>query len=169
MAKSKVQTVLVRRKREFKTDYKNRLNILKSRKPRLVIRKTNKNIIAQVISYMPDGDKVEMQVSSKELEKMGWTHSRNNLPAAYLTGLLLSKKSKISHAVLDLGLQKAIKGSRIYACLKGCVDGGMDIPHSEDVYPTQDRLDGKHIKEFKKIDIEKSLTDLKKKIESTKK
>ena len=33
----------------------------------------------------------------------------------------------------------------VYAALKGMSDAGLDIPHSEDVYPEEDRLNGAHI------------------------
>ena len=37
------------------------------------------------------------------------------------------------------------RGGRVYAALKGMSDAGLDIPHSEDVYPDEDRLNGAHI------------------------
>jgi hypothetical protein len=53
--------------------------------------------------------------------------------------------SGVSEAILDIGLNPPVKGSRIYAALKGVLDAGLDIPHSEDVIPNDDRLSGKHI------------------------
>lgn len=158
------RTVPYRRKREGKTNYRKRLELLKGRKERLVIRKTNKHLIMQLVAYEPDGDKVHAGVSSKKLEKLGWKHSSSNLPAAYLTGLLLAKeaqKKKITAAILDLGLQTPIKGSRLYAALKGAIDGGLDIPASEDVFPAEERLNGAHISE----DVKKAFETLKQAIE----
>ncbi|KAL6062899.1 60S ribosomal protein L5 [Balamuthia mandrillaris] len=34
-------------------------------------------------------------------------------------------------ALLDVGLAKTSTGSRIFAALKGAIDGGIDVPHSE--------------------------------------
>jgi large subunit ribosomal protein L18 len=146
------RTVPYRRKREGKTNYKKRLELLKGKRHRLIIRKTNKHVIMQVVDYHPDGDKVLIGVSSKKLEGMGWKHSTKNLPACYLTGLLLAKTAKehkIDAAVLDLGLQTPIKGSRLYAALKGAIDGGLAVPASDDVFPPEDRLTGKHVPEGK--------------------
>ncbi|MBN1275162.1 50S ribosomal protein L18 [Candidatus Woesearchaeota archaeon] len=142
------RTVPYRRKREGKTNYKKRLELLKGRTHRLVIRRTNKHLIMQIVDYHPDGDRVIIGVSSKKLEGMGWKHSAKNLPACYLTGLLLARAAKeheVAHAVLDLGLQTPIKGSRLYAALKGAIDGGLDVPASDEVFPPEDRLIGKHV------------------------
>jgi large subunit ribosomal protein L18 len=161
MPSHKIPTMLLKRKKEGKTDYRNRLGLLKSRMPRVAIRKFNKNIIAQVITYNETGDKIESQAHSKELEKYGWSNSKNNVPASYLVGLILAKKSKLKEAILDVGLQKPTKGSKIYALLKGCVDGGMKIPHDEKVLPTNERITGKHIQGK---DIEKNFNEVKEKI-----
>ena len=53
-----------------------------------------------------------------------------------------------------------IKGSRIYAALKGILDAGLNIPHSDGIFPNEERIKGKHISE----DIEKNMEDTKKKI-----
>lgn len=161
MSNNKIPRVSYRRKSEQKTDYKKRLALLKSRIPRLVVRKFNKNIVAQIISYDEAGDKVESFAHSKELEKYGWKNSKNSVPASYLLGILLSKKSKIKEAILDTGLQSPTKGSRIFACVKGCIDGGMKIPQSEEAMPSPDRLVGKHIQGK---NIEKDVKETKEKI-----
>ena len=152
MSKNKIPQITYRRKREQKTDYKKRLALLKSKTPRIVIRKFNKNLVAQIVAYSEEGDKVTSFAHSKELEKYGWKNSKTNLPAAYLLGVLLSKKSKTKEAILDTGLHTPTKGSRIFAFVKGCVDGGMKVPHSEEALPSAERLSGKHIqgKNFEK-------------------
>jgi len=38
-------------------------------------------------------------------------------------------------AVLDVGLQRTTLGARIFGALKGAVDGGLDVPHSENLFP----------------------------------
>ena len=142
---------IVKLRRKEKTNYRKRLNILLSRKARIVIRKTAKNIYVQAVKYSPEGDKVLFTVSSKNLEKMGWKAGSKNIPSAYLTGLLAGKKAKqlgIKHAVLDIGLHPAIKGSKLFAALKGVVDAGVDVPHSEEILPDESRISGKHIADY---------------------
>ncbi|MBR9690901.1 50S ribosomal protein L18 [Candidatus Woesearchaeota archaeon] len=153
MATGKVLTIRQRRKREGKTNYKKRLNLLKSKKSRVIIRKFNKNMIAQIVEYKPKGDVVSSSAYSRELEKYGWKYSKNNTPAAYLLGLLLSKKAKAKEAILDIGLHSPTKGAKLFACLKGCVDGGLKIPLSEESLPSDVRISGKHISDYSsKID-----------------
>jgi len=139
----------LRRKREGKTDYKKRLEIVKSKKLRLVVRKSLKNIQVQIIEYHPDGDKVILSAHTKELiKKYNWKAKRNT-PTAYLIGLLIASKAKqknIKQVIFDIGLYKSIKGAIIYAVLKGAVDNGLDIPHNKDIFPKQERILGKHTK-----------------------
>lgn len=168
-------TLAFRRKREGKTDYKKRLRLIASHKPRLVIRKTNKNLIIQIVEFNPDGDKVLISAHTNELKKLGWKASRSNIPSAYLTGLLAgikAKKSKITDVILDIGLYTPVKGSVIFAALKGAVDAGLNVPHSEDVLPSEKRISGAHIAsnektKFTKYDpktITKDFQDMKNKI-----
>jgi len=72
-----------KRKMKGKTDYKHRLNILKSGKLRLVVRKSINNILLQIIEYEPNGDRVLMSVHSSTLKKYGWASHRGNIPSAY--------------------------------------------------------------------------------------
>jgi large subunit ribosomal protein L18 len=173
MAKGPRYAVKFRRRRENKTDYKNRLALLKSNLPRVVLRKTNKQIIAQLIEYKISGDVTKVHISSKDLQKAGWTHSAKNLQAAYLTGLLLSKKAKglkIKKAVLDLGLQSSTKGNTLYAALKGMADAGLEIPHDTKLFPSEKRINGEHLKNKKVAqDFEKLKTKLVKAPAGTKK
>jgi len=85
---------------------------------------------------------------ASELPEHGWKVSTGNLPAAYLTGFFAGLRAKsrgVKEAILDVGLNPPIKGSKIYAALKGVVDAGIDVPHSPDVLPDEDRISGKHI------------------------
>jgi large subunit ribosomal protein L18 len=134
-----------KRRREGKTDYKKRLELLQSRKPRLVVRVTNSRVIAQLVRYEPDGDKVESSAYSTELEDLGWTGSTKNIPAAYLTGKLIASKTDADEAVLDIGLNQPEAGGRIFAVVKGAVDGGLDVPASEHVFPSDERIEGDHL------------------------
>lgn len=169
MTTGKRYSVSKRRVREGKTNYKTRLNLLKGRSTRLVIRKSLKHIIIQAVVYEPAGDKVLMTVKSTELLKMGWKHSAGNIPSAYLTGLLAGKRMselKMGNVILDLGLQNPTKGSRIFAALKGVLDAGVKIPHNESVIPKEDRLSGKHIAAYNKksSSIENEFKSMKEKI-----
>jgi len=158
-----MRRVFFRRKREGKTDFRARKNLLMSGKPRLVVRRTNKYMIAQIIKSDAAQDAVIIGVNSKKLTEMGWKGSFKNIPSAYLTGILLGKKSidaGIKEAVLDIGLYRSTKGSKIYAVLKGCIDAGLSVAHSEDILPSEDRVSGKHINEKLASEVEK----LKKKI-----
>ncbi|MBW2993009.1 50S ribosomal protein L18 [Candidatus Woesearchaeota archaeon] len=144
-------TVRYRRRREGKTNYKKRLKLLMSKKPRLVLRISLKGISIQIIEFKPEGDVVLLAANSKELNKFGWKYNGKNTSSAYLTGLIIGKKAAakgIKEAVLDIGLKQAIKGSRLFACLKGAVDGGLDIRHSKKVFPKEDRIKGKHIEDY---------------------
>lgn len=145
MANKKIYTLHYRRKREGKTDYKKRLSLLKSKSLRLVVRKSNKHLLAQLIMYGDKGDVVIKSVSSKHLNKFGWNLASSNVPAAYLVGLLIGKESKGKEAVLDLGLQSPKSGSKIFAVLKGAVEGGLKINYSENVLPSEERISGKHL------------------------
>jgi large subunit ribosomal protein L18 len=146
MAKSSTYTVPFKRKREGKTNYRKRLNYLKSGKPRIIIRRTLNNIIIQSANYDEKGDKILETTTSKELKKFGWSLHTGNVPAAYLTGLLFAKKSKIKEGVIDLGLRKPTKGSRLSAAIKGISDGGIKINYSDKIMPDEKRLKGTHTK-----------------------
>ena len=144
--KSKRFNVPFRRKREGKTNYKKRLKLLLSGKPRLVVRTFLKNISAQIIEYSPKGDRIIAAASARELEALGWKYNKGNIPAAYLTGLLAGRKAKEKgEVILDIGLKNLTKGSRIAACLKGVLDAGLDVPHSEEIFPSKERICGKDI------------------------
>lgn len=138
-----------KRKKQGKTDYKKRLTLLKSKKPRLVVRRSLNNISVQVIDYKGKGDIVLVSATSKEIAKKGWQGHGKNLSAAYLVGLLCAVKAKekgLKEAVLDSGLYVSTKGSIIYAALKGALDGGLEVPHSEELFPSEDRIKGSHLK-----------------------
>ncbi|MEM2918960.1 MAG: 50S ribosomal protein L18 [Candidatus Altiarchaeota archaeon] len=144
-----------RRKREGKTNYKKRLGLLKSGKSRLVVRKSNRYITAQIVDYNAEGDKVVLTTRSSELKKFNWRFSMKNTPAAYLTGLIIGYKAKakdIKSAILDIGLQKSTKGSCIYSLVKGAIDAGLEIPVGEEIFPDEDRITGKVISDYRKND-----------------
>lgn len=140
--------VQFRRKREGKTNYRQRLKLLASKTPRLVVRMSLKNVSVQVIEYDPDGDKILSSAHSRELVKMGWKAYRKNHPACYLVGLLcgIRAKGKIKKAILDTGMKSSVHGNIIYAAMKGFLDAGVQVPHDAKVLPPADRITGKHTK-----------------------
>jgi large subunit ribosomal protein L18 len=138
-----------RRRIENKTNYTKRLILLKGNSPRLVIRKTNKYIVLQIIESKNAQDKVIFYASTKELLKHGWPKenkgSLKSLSAAYLAGLLLGKKAgKIKgRLIADTGLYPNTKGSRIYAAIKGVHDSGLEINFNEEIMPGKEKIEGK--------------------------
>ena len=153
-------TVPFRRKRQGLTNYRKRRLMLLSRLPRLVIRKSLAHIWLQVVTYHENGDSIVASSHSKELKTMGWPFKANNLPASYLVGMLLAKhcqKKNVKTLVLDLGLQSSVGGSRLFAALKGVIDGGVHVSCSPEVLPSQERILGKHIAEYVKNVPSKSL------------
>jgi large subunit ribosomal protein L18 len=145
-----------RRGREHKTDYRKRLVLLKGDFPRLVVRKTNRYIILEIVESVDAQDRVVKSVNSKELLKNGWPKDKEgslkSIPAAYLSGLLLGKKigELKEDIILDSGLIPSTKGSRVYAAVKGLLESGVEIRQGEELSPKKEKLEG----EGTKIDIE---------------
>lgn len=143
-----------RRRASALTNYDKRLALLKSGLTRLVVRKTNRSIIAQLVGYKKDGDYIIASANSSELKKFEWM-PHSNIPTAYLTGALLAKKAKdknVGEAVLDIGVYKPVKYNVIFAAAKGCKDNGLKL--KENIEFDEDRLNGKHISEYAKKDKE---------------
>jgi large subunit ribosomal protein L18 len=112
------------------------------------VRKSNTTTIVQVINASVIGDSTVASAISTELTKHGWVAGTGNLPSAYLTGLLAGLRAKsrgVKEAILDVGLNPPVKGSRVYAALKGAVDAGLAIPYNPEVIPDDSRLSGEHI------------------------
>lgn len=129
-------------------------------KYRFVVRFTNKDIIAQVVSASIAGDHVLAAAYSHELPHYGLDVGLTNYAAAYCTGLLLARRvlkmlemddeyegnveatgedysvepaetRRPFRALLDVGLIRTTTGNRVFGALKGALDGGLDIPHSD--------------------------------------
>ncbi|KAL3649240.1 60S ribosomal protein L5-B [Castilleja foliolosa] len=159
--------VKFKRRRQGKTDYRARIRLINQDKNkyntpkyRFVVRFTNKDIVAQVVSASITGDHVLSAAYAHELPHFGLEVGLTNYAAAYCTGLLLArrvlKKLEMAdeyegnveatgedysvepgesrrpfRALLDVGLLKTTTGNRVFGALKGALDGGLDIPHSE--------------------------------------
>lgn len=154
MARSGRYKLAFRRRVEGKTDYYQRKALLQSGLPRFAVRLSSGRVIIEAIKPMVKGDHIVAFASSSELGgDFGWQASTGNTPASYLTGLLAglkAQKNGITHGVLDAGLQRPTKGSRLTAALKGIVDGGVEIAHADEILPSEDRISGKHISEYAK-------------------
>jgi large subunit ribosomal protein L18 len=130
-----------RRRREGRTDYRRRAALLRSGVPRAVVRKSNRGVTIQFVEYRAGADFVVASAVSKELVKLGWTLPGKNTPGAYLTGLLAGTRAK------EKGVDEAVLDNLMFAALKGLLDAGVDIPHSDKMLPSDDRLAGKHLRE----------------------
>lgn len=104
--------VKLRRRREGRTDYRQRTKLITqdknkyaSHKYRLVVRFSNKYVLCQIVYAEIDGDKVLCSASSKELAKHGLTVGLKNYAAAYCTGLLLARR-----LLQQLGLDEVYTG-----------------------------------------------------------
>jgi large subunit ribosomal protein L18 len=139
-----------KRRLERKTNYSKRRKLLENSLARIVIRKSNKYILMQYVESKEAQDSVRLSVLSKELINYGWPADKigslKNLGACYLTGLLFGNKIKhlkIQKAVVDFGLHRSTRGSRIYASLNGLIDSGLKIPCDEKMFPSKERIKNK--------------------------
>ena len=98
-AYSKRMQVKPKRRRQSKTDYYARRRLVMqdknkydSKKYRLVARRTNSKIIAQIIFSTMTGDRVLCAADSSELKVHGLTAGLTNYSSCYATGLLLARR-----------------------------------------------------------------------------
>jgi large subunit ribosomal protein L5e len=91
--------VKFRRRRECKTDYAARKNLIiqdknkyKTPKYRFVVRRSNKDIVCQIFSSDLTHDVCLASAYAHELKRYGITHGLTNYAAAYCTGLLLARR-----------------------------------------------------------------------------
>lgn len=101
-----------RRRREGKTDYRQRHKLItqdknkyKSPKYRLVVRFSNRYVLCQIIYAEIIGDKVLCSAHSKELIGHGLPCGLKNYSAAYCTGLLLARR-----LLKQIGLDEVYSG-----------------------------------------------------------
>ncbi|MBR60433.1 MAG: 50S ribosomal protein L18 [Euryarchaeota archaeon] len=167
MAKGPRQRTSFRRRESGETDYRRRLKLLRSREMRAVVRVSNTRVTCQLVDWKSDGDRVILSCTGSDLVKRhGWPEdmSQKSVPASYLTGYALGKAAVTAghdSAVLDIGLSASTSGSRVFAALKGMVDAGMEIPHGDEIFPSDERIEGNHIDDK----ISKSVESTRKKIE----
>src|SRR5947209_19363918 len=95
MADSPRYSLPYRRRREGKTDYKLRRALVKSGKPRAVVRLTNQYVTVQITDATINGDIVRASASSRELPSLGWKGALGNIPAAYLTAAQAARRALV--------------------------------------------------------------------------
>ncbi len=150
MGKGPRYRVTLRRRRKNKTDYRKRKIMVTSKTPRFTVRASLKNMNTQVVQAHAKGDVTLTTANSRELAEYGWKAHCGNIPAAYLTGLLLGFKAQskgIEQANPDIGLRRASLGARVFAAIKGAVDSGLTVPCG-DVLPEESRIKGEHISSY---------------------
>merc|ERR1719238_74441 len=101
--------VKFRRRREGKTDYQARKRLVaqdknkyNSKRYRLVVRFTNKDIIAQIVFSEIVGDKVMCAAYAHELPRFGLKVGLTNYAASYCVGLLLARRHLTKLGMADL-------------------------------------------------------------------
>jgi len=106
--------VKYRRRREGKTDYHARRQMVLqdktkfgSPKFRLVVRISNRDIVAQIVQAKIVGDEVLMAAYSHELPAFGLDFGLTNYAAAYATGLLLARRT-----LSKLGIAEKFQGAK---------------------------------------------------------
>lgn len=141
-----------RRRRENKTDYLKRIKLLKSDKPRIVFRKTNRYILSQYVTSHEAQDRVVFSVNSKDLIKYGWPKDKEgslkSLTASYMTGYLTGKeihKRKAETPIIDFGMIKVMHKTKTFAFIKGLIDAGVKINCDKKDFPNEDRIKGEHL------------------------
>jgi len=107
--------VKFRRRREGKTDYKQRRkltiqskNKYNTPKYRLVVRFTNKDVICQIAYAKLKGDVIVTAAYSHELPRYGLSTGLTNYAAAYCTGLLIARR-QLQKVGLDSNLKEKKK------------------------------------------------------------
>jgi len=141
---------------------KNKYN---TKKYRLVVRFSNSRCFAQIFYATIRGDVCVAAASSDELTKFGVPVGHKNYAAAYCTGLLVARRvlktfkldedfkgkeeadgedfhiedeegdRRPFKCILDVGRQTTCSGHRMWGALKGAVDGGLHVPHTNKKFP----------------------------------
>jgi len=162
-------------------------------KYRLIVRITNKDITCQIACARIEGDEIICCAYAHELPRYGVKVGLTNYSAAYCTGLLVArrllKKFNLDEVYegqtevdgdeymvesedgrgafrcyLDVGLARTTTGAKVFGCLKGAVDGGLEIPHGMKRFPGYDdeagefsaevhrnHIFGKHVADYMKM------------------
>lgn len=151
-------------------------------KYRFVVRFSNKDVTCQIAYATVAGDVVVAAAYSHELPRYGLEAGLTNYAATYATGLLLARRllqkfnldktytgaeeatgedynveaddegPRPFTALLDTGLKRTSTGSKVFAALKGALDGGLDVPHGDKRFVGYDtegkKLDPEQLKRY---------------------
>ena len=134
--------------------------MLMSKRDFITINVTNENTQVQILKPEITGDRVIVSAHSRFLLKDGWKGSRKNIPAAYLTGYFAGKKALsqgVDNAIVYSGTRKYTQ--RMAAGVKGVIDAGVKVPSSEETFPSEERINGEHLKVKNDIATVKSKID----------
>lgn len=131
----------------------------------------SRDIICQIVAAKLTGDEVLTAAYAHELPKFGIKRGLTNFASAYCVGLLCARRhlTKLGldetyvgkeevdgemyeveeeedkrpfTAVLDIGLVATTTGNKVFAVMKGAVDGGINIPHNEKRFPAYTKEEG---------------------------
>ncbi|XP_042870758.1 60S ribosomal protein L5-like isoform X2 [Penaeus japonicus] len=141
-------------------------------KHRLIVRFTNKDICAQIALSRIEGDVILTAAYSHELPRYGVSVGLTNYAAGYCTGLLLARRvlqkldlecmfegktvadgemfsvedvengPEALRASLDIGEIRTTTGAKVFAVVKGAIDGGISLPYSTSWFPGYDKDSG---------------------------
>lgn len=134
-----------------------------------MVRVTNADIVCQLIYSKIQGDFVLASAYARELPQYGIKLGLTNYAATYCTGLLCARRAltklgldktdfsdedgpRAFKAFMDTGLARTSTGAKIFAAMKGAVDGGLNVPHGEKRFPGYDKekdaLDGELLRKY---------------------
>jgi large subunit ribosomal protein L5e len=80
-------------------------------------------------------------IARRVLQKLGLDdkyEGNDNVDGTYYEVEELDDSPRPFQCFLDVGLRRTTTGSRVFGVLKGAVDGGLKIPHSENRFPGWD-------------------------------
>jgi len=129
------------------------------------------DIIAQIVAARLSGDEVIAAAYAHELPRYGVKLGLTNFASAYCVGLLVARRvlkkmgldelytgaeevtgemfqvepdddKRPFRALLDIGIVTATTGHKVFAVMKGAVDGGLDVPHNEKRFPAYTKEEG---------------------------
>lgn len=137
------------------------------------------DIVCQIVAAKLIGDEVLCAAYAHELPRYGIKLGLTNYAAAYAVGLLVARRMLVKvgladtykgkeeadgemyeiedegnrrpfKALLDVGLSSTTTGKKVFAVMKGAVDGGMNVPHNEKRFPAWTKDEGFSAEELKK-------------------
>lgn len=159
MSKTSTYRVPFKRRGEGRTNYAKRMAFVKSGMPRAVIRKSTNHVSVQFVRTENGKDFVIASAHTKELPAFKYAGHGGNVPAAYLAGYLAGLRFAVKNkdeAIVDLGVQRNVHGTRLFAAINGIADSGVKIKADAVAFPKEERVKGTHVDAFAKKEPNKS-------------